>query len=330
MTLSHYFFGTFASLLLLASVHEATAEEPDCAPTTASEIASLIEQAKKKIIFVKYEGAMEKLDTAKSSLMCLKEPLGRLDLGRLYVYRGVALFFMEQKLDAKAAFEQALVIDRKVQWDEQFGDLPKGLFLEAKENVLEYPRGSIRIPMDLKPGSVLYVDGDPHEAGDVIENVTSGYHFVQAMIDDIVVQSTKFNVMADTELTITVPPELLEVKEPFDAQKLRPASYAAFGVGGLALVGGAGAGVVTLLTQKNLKDNYYQNRPDDEKDTLLDRQKTTAYLADGCFAAAVVFGGVGTVLYFVSQPKEPADLYSQHFYSWASRDGAGVGFRGRF
>ncbi len=331
-------------LLLFLEASSLHAQTDECSITRADEFDRLLEQGKTKIFFVKYEDALSRLKRAEDSLPCLTDPLGRVSLGRLFLYKGVALFFLEKTVEARAAFEQALVLDRRVKWDEQFGDLPKELYLEAKEAVIEYPKGSIRVPTDMKPGAVVYVDGDPFESGVIAEGMPVGYHFVQVALDDKVIQGQMFNVRAGQELTTPVPQAVLREKEPFDTQKLRPVSQMAFGVGGLALVGGAGAGVVTWLTQKKLTENYYANRPDDEKDKLLARQKTMAYVADACLGAAVVLGGAGAVLYIVSAPKDPTELYSflpargfrigtrvqGRLYPWATFGSTGLGVTGRF
>ncbi len=338
-------FGMLATVVflgLLVGVPGVRAQEAECPVTHTDEFQRLLDQAKTKIFFVKYEQALDKLQRAENALPCLVDPLGRVSLGRLYLYKGVALFFLDKTVEARAAFEQAIVLDRRVKWDEQFGDLPKELYLEAKEAVIEYPKGSIRIPTDMKPGTAVYVDGDPHESGTVAEGLPVGYHFVQVVQDDKVVKGMMFNVQADKQLTVPVPPELLETRQPFDKTKLRPVSYVALGVGTLALAGGTGAGVVTWLTQKNLKENYYANRDDEEKDALLERQRTMAYVADAGFAAAALFGGAGAVMYLVSGSQGPDEFYARanfrlgrtavqgRWYPWAAPGATGIGVLGTF
>ena len=334
-----------AFLALVLGPPPARAQTDDCSITRADEFDRLLDQGKTKIFFVKYEDALSKLHRAETSLPCIADPLGRVSLGRLFLYKGVALFFLDKTVEARAAFEQAIVLDRKVKWDEQFGDLPKELYLEAKEAVIDYPKGSIRIPTDMKPGTAVYVDGDPHETGTVAEGLPTGYHFVQVVQDDRVIKGLMFNVQANKQLTVPVPPDVLKQREPFDKRKLRPVSYVALGVGGLALAGGAGAGTITWLTQKTLTENYYANRDDEEKDALLARQKTMAYVADACFGAAVVFGGAGTVLYLISAPQNPADIYARapmtefhvgrthirgRWYPWTSPGATGLAVSGTF
>ncbi len=333
------------TLLMVLAPTQLKAQTEDCSITRASEFDRLLDQGKTKIFFVKYEEALNRLKRAEDSLPCLVDPLGRVSLGRLYLYKGVALFFLEKTVESRAAFEQALVLDRRVRWDEQFGDLPKELFLEAKEAVIEYPKGNLRIPTDLKPGAMVYVDGDPYESGTTVEDISVGFHFVQAVLDDKVLQGAMFNVRADKTQTVSVPPELMSQREPFDTQKLRPVAYGTLAASGVALLAGTGAGILTWLTQKTLQENYYANRPDDEKDRLLARQKTLAYVADACFGAAVLFGGTGAVLYVISGPKDPDDLYVRRstrtfhvkgrslqgrWYPWASPGTAGVAIQGTF
>ncbi len=330
---------------LMFAASPAQGEGDDCSITRADEFDRLLDQGKTKIFFVKYEDALAKLQRAETSLPCIQDPLGRVSLGRLFLYKGVALFFLDKTVEARAAFEQAIVLDRRVKWDEQFGDLPKELYLEAKEAVIEYPKGSIRIPTDMKAGTAVYVDGDMHESGTVAEGLPVGYHFVQVVQDEKVVKGMMFNVQANKQLTVPVPPTVLKQREPFDKQKLRPVSYVALGVGALALAGGTGAGVVTWLTQKDLKENYYANRDDEDKDALLARQKTMAYVADACFGAAVVFGGAGAVMYLASGQPTPGDIYAKapvttfrlgrtrvhgRWYPWAAPGATGLAVSGSF
>lgn len=111
------------------------------------------------------------------------------------------------------------------------------------------------------------------------------------------------------------PEEPKEPPKPFEISSLRPVSYGLLGVGGLGLVAGLGGGVMYWQTFAELNKTgddgnplYYSDRSDANKDALLQKNGNAALLADIGFAAAVLFGGGGVGMYFLTEPKDPATL----------------------
>lgn len=111
------------------------------------------------------------------------------------------------------------------------------------------------------------------------------------------------------------PPVEKPPRKPFEMSSLRPVAYGLMGLGGAGLAAGLGGGAVYWQTYMELykKDDsgnslYYSDRSDANKEALLQKNSGAAILADVGFAAALVLGGGGTGLFFLTQPADPATM----------------------
>lgn len=357
----------FRVLLVLLAVFwgGATARAADCTPSSLSQVTVLLEQARQKIYLVKYDESLEKLTSAESMLPCLTETIPRESLSHLYLLQGVAAFLKGDESGATESFRKAVAIDRGTRWDEKFGQRPREVFVEAKEAALMAPKAQVRIP-ELKSRVLVYFDGEPNASGASLQ-LLPGRHFMQIKADDRIAGNVFVDVAAGREMLAPVPPEYVrstpvaahetsgsteantgtsvksetpakvpepkEERPPFDKTRLRMPSYVVMGVGGAALVSAGAFGVLTFLTSKELRDNCYANRDTctdgSDKQTLFDKQRTTALITDASLGAAVLFGGVGATLYLLSRPADSTASMAG-LYPWATLSSVGLGWHGSF
>jgi hypothetical protein len=359
-----------AALLLALLFASRAAPAQECQPSTNQQLTTLLDQSRNKIYLVKFDEAIEKLNAAEALVPCLTDALNREALSRLFLYRGVASFNKGDEAQAAVNFRQAVAVDRGTRWDERFGQRPREVFIEAKEGVLMAPKGQLRIQelrprvlvyIDGEPSGsgtsmqvpvgrhLMQIKADDRIVKGAFFEVGAGKEQVPPVPPEYLgaaaTASTARPAEGKTEetpkpaqttgpeqVTTTTPPQREPEVEspPFDKTRLRPASYGFLGVGAAGLLTGVGAGVVTVVTQNRLKNEFYANRDDTEKDALLARQRITAYVADGAFGAAVLFGGVGATLFLLSRPPaEPAATRATVF-PWATAEAVGVGVHGSF
>ena len=331
------------------------AAEPCSKPASSLEFEAKLDQSRSRIFLVKFDDALRLLDEAEAMLYCLDAPIDRGILTRLYLYRGVAAFNKHNEAQTLRNFEYAVAIDRSTRWDDRFGQRPRELFIEAKEAALLAPKGRVRIPA-LREGVTLFLDGQERSSNALVP-LAPGKHLLQIAADGRIVFGQLFDVVSDAEVQPPVPTSWLsssppptstaaadsaaghesaagssvkpsEPREPFDRRKLRPISYVLLGLAGVTTSSALAGGFMTLSIQKDLRENYYSNRPDADKEALLSRQATTAAVANASMVAALITGGAGGVLFFMSRDDEMEPVGA--IRPWLGREGGGLILSARF
>ena len=347
-----------ALLLLCACLGARNLSAQECKPSSPEQVAAQLDQARTRMYFVKYEEARALLKAAEEMLPCLTGPALRVDLSRLFFYVGISAFNTGNADEARDAFRKAVAINPDLRWDERFGSKPRDAFNLAKEEVISAPRGTLTAP-ELKPNVVIYLDGEMKAPGP--SSVLPGAHYVQLKADDRFAFGQVIPVGRGESKTIDLPAEYVARptqvtrpttgtgeppsigtveptpvdREPFDKTKLRPVSYVVMGSAGLALLAGTGLGIYTNQLQAQLREEYYSvpglGEPgQEERDALFARQKTTAWAANGSFAAAVVLGGVGATLFLLSRPVETTEGGEARVVPFFGPGGAGLAWYGTF
>lgn len=340
-------FALLAVLFLFSLGQPAWAQT--CQPVPLAQVTERLEQAKKSIQMVKFDGAVAKLDEVEGMIPCTSEVVPKEELTRMYLYRGVVAFSQDNEVAATAAFRRALAIDLTLRWDERFGQRPRELFLEAKASLLSESRAKVKLPRP-NPGYALYVDGELRPDGGELE-VYPGRHLLQVFNNTTLVNGVWFEVPGGGIVVPPVPPEAGKAEEV--AQKpstssggdepsrdepkedkpkgawMRPAGLGLMGVGGVSGVAGAAMGVVYLGTRNDLlSGEYYSNRDSEEKDALLEKNKTAATVTNITLPAAVVLGGAGAALFVLSGRQAESDNFS--LLPGTDRSLLGMTFRGSF
>ena len=301
-----------------------------CQPVPLVQIVERLDQAKKSIYVVKFDGAVARLDEAEGMIPCASEIVPRDELTRMYLYRGVVAFNQGNEVAATTAFRRALAIDLTLRWDDRFGQRPRELFLEAKASLVSESRAKVKLPVP-NAGYSLYIDGELRAGGGEVE-VYPGRHLLQVFNDTLLVSGVWFEVPGGGIVVPPVPAEAGKIEtvaqkppptgggeQPKDVEPrekkpkgawMRPAGLGLMGVGGASGVAGVAMGVV-YLGSKNalLNGEYYSNRDSDEKEALLAKNKTAATVTNITLPAAVVLGGAGAALFVLSgRQSEPSDF----------------------
>lgn len=339
------------------------AQAQSCEAINVVELTKRLDQARNRIYLVKYDDVKTRLEAIEGVLSCVTEVIPRDVLSRIYLYRGVVAFNQGDEAAASAAFRQAVTVDRSSRWDERFGQRPREIFIEAKEAVLLAPKEAVKIP-EVVAGVLVYIDSEPYDGGSSVQ-LAPGEHFMQLRGTDGSLTGTLFRVTGSGGTVLPIPENLVVKKapavvqkpenpprnddrgnsstrkpgasepkppkappKPFDKTKLRPVSYAFMGLGGASLLTGLTGGAMFWQTRDQLLSEYYSNRPDANKEALLERNKTAALLANVGLGGALVLGGAGAGLFLLSAPPSPQDLLS--VVPWLETDVKGLVIQGRF
>ncbi len=315
-----------AVAVVLAWGSTAEAEEwVTCTPVSLAEVEKLTSDAYLDIQLVDYPAAIAKLDAARNAFPCLTEPVAVSTLTDYYLFRGLALYYREDREGAVAQFSQALAVDPSLRWRTEFGQRPRSAFLDAREIRLEVASGAVHCPL-LAPGVSAYVDGREATQGDTWE-LPAGEHLLQVLRSDGQWQGHFFTVPEDEEIPLPVPDEVRlrtrlfrlgrdsqpaegdteSTEERGRAAWLQDPSlpvYAAAGVSGVALVSAGYFGVRYWSTRTRLYGGGYTSTEDDpEKEQLLTDNYRAAILADVSLAVAVVAAGTAYGLH-VTRPAD--------------------------
>lgn len=150
----------------------------------AKDWLSVIGEAQRKVDGLEYEQAIGVLASAVASLPCDRQVVPAEVPGRLFMLRGLALYFLGEQDQARASFRSAISLNRYIQWDNNYPPDPRQAFLDAREDALR--AGTARIQVVAAPGEVaqFVVDGSAvADAGTGVE-LLSGTHLVQYRMSD--------------------------------------------------------------------------------------------------------------------------------------------------
>lgn len=307
--MKYIFKALYLTFFIMLNTQHIMAQQESCSPATSAQIRPLLDQAKTKIYIVDFDVAIELLNNAEQILPCLEDVINPDLLSSLYLYRGVAALQQGDESGSVAAFRQALAFYPDIQWDEKFGKKAGELFTKVKSSFQNQVTGTVKIP-NLKEGVTLYLNGSQISKSETI-TLPSTSQFLQIKIANRVVKGMLFTVLARSEVYAPIPSiyleqpkqavEVVQTKKNIKTKEFFRKRAIMF-FGGATLTGASGAGLAyyTKTIQDDLKNNYFSNREDSKKNSLIQKQVITAYSADAAFGASIILAGFGTWMYIKS------------------------------
>lgn len=175
-------------------------------PVGSSVLTEAIETASSAIDYLDFAAARETLVGASAQMGCLATPLDPEAAGRLHYLQGVVTFSLGDKLAAWAAFRQALVLQPRMAWDDDFSPDAKPIFDAARGELAN--TGSIKLTIVPAPAEgSLWVDGRAITDEEI--SLLPGRHLVQIGRKQVMPLSIELTNDFDAVLVIpsTIPPE---------------------------------------------------------------------------------------------------------------------------
>ncbi len=345
-------------LYCLAAGPVARAAESQCPDIPLKTIQELLANTLEQIQQVEYPTALSTLEEADLKLPCVQELVPPQVLSRLFVSRGLIMYYLGNLPLAENGFLRALAVEPGLRWEPKYGSRPRESFLDAREKSLGHSPIELLSPM-LALGVQVFVDGRELTQG-VRTTFPPGTHFLQIRWSDSHWDGSFFELVSGRELPLPVPRQaLLEVVPPpqpapivtpkkVPGQETQPARMeprsasepsrppsrvpfmVATGVASASLGSSIYFGIAWFTTRdKLLSGNYYQDVESDEKNRLLEQNLTASILAPISIGVTVVATGSAVLLYHLSTPraeKQPTSL----LVPWLSPSSAGLVFHHRF
>jgi hypothetical protein len=175
------------------------------------EIQDKLNKVLEAIQLVDYPGALATLEETELKLPCVAEIVPTSVLSRLFVYRGLTMFYLGNTELARVAFTRALAIEQTLKWDPRWGSKPRETFLDARAAQLTQLETSrpepVRCPM-LATGVQAYINGRELTQG-TSTPLLSGVHFLQIRWPDGRWEGTLFEVASGRDIPLPLPKQAL-------------------------------------------------------------------------------------------------------------------------
>lgn len=168
-------FLTWAELREFPLAFGSVEESKSClgVPIPLKDLKTSLKSAESAVAYLETKNAIGHVRQIQSSLVCVSEPVPTKLLARSSYIAGVAYNYDENLKLAKANWQQALMYDPSMVWDESIEPSGKPTFEEVKRNLES--QATTRMIFMPKSAS-LTVDGQPLKSGD---DIIAGEHFIQ-------------------------------------------------------------------------------------------------------------------------------------------------------
>jgi hypothetical protein len=143
-------------------------------PSTNADVKAAAETAAGDVAYMDYEQAKTHADAAATALGCLSEPIDADVAAEVFVQRGLAAFYANDAVGARAAFAQANRLHPGLVWDVRYGAGPKEVF---DASLADVSGAAVHVKLVPNPGRVgILIDGR-RAVGETY--VSPGEHVVQ-------------------------------------------------------------------------------------------------------------------------------------------------------
>lgn len=315
-------FGFLWMLLLLCLLglgsQPAQAAGDDCSPVPLKSLNEQLGLVTENIDLVDYPAALKALEKTERLLPCVNEVVPTTTLARIYLVRGLTMFYLDNKDGAKSAFVKALALEPTLRWDPAFGQKARETFQDARDLVIGRKPSSVKVP-PLAKGVKVFVDGKAI-VPDVPLELLPGAHLLQIQWTSGLWDGFTFETSAGRELPLPLPEQALAGaprstssggKPPPSAPSSSDSAQAnvpLIAFGGLAvagLVSTVGFGYLWNSTALELTQ-YFSNETDptrvEERERLLRLNAMGAWGTDASLVVTALATG-GTVYFFLNPPE---------------------------
>ena len=167
-------------------------------------------RTKDSVDFLDYEAAEESYNEAIQALACLDQPVDPVLIGQLHFLMGVAHLETADQPAAWEAFEQALVIDPQLNWNEDYPDQGRPTFTAVAAKVeATQPQALYLVPPAPEQG--LWIDGVEVPPDTQTVSLKPGRHWIQLQGASLVTATLDIEPGSDSVLLLspTLPPDFL-------------------------------------------------------------------------------------------------------------------------